>query len=381
MTEASLSSLILSILLFIFSLILTYQTIFKKRKTWFFSLAVYLSFLLTLSEIIRSAVTGTDLSLVLITIALIIWSLIYILLFLFFQQLVSNTINPILTLFIFFFYFIEVEFGILQFYEYNGIIKEVFIFLWDLGYDSLGFVIFVYGAVVHLHILKKTNDIEAGIITSALIVIGLGFVWGFTEDLLIFLKDIEIIKDSQFLTISKKSMLSGDMIKALGILVFLGVYVFRPNYTFKHPFKIDSLIIYNRIGLPIYGAKYTKSNEEEEKEITEKQFYHFELIGGAINALSEFIITTAGSKKKLNEINTEDKIIKIISNDLCSVVVMSDKISFFLIQSMKRVANSISKKYPKELEEKHLEDDIFPEIKEMIKDSFPYLPEPVFEYS
>jgi len=28
-----------------------------------------------------------------------------------------------------------------------------------------------------------------------------------------------------------------------------------------------------------------------------------------------------------------------------------------------------------------LEDDIFPNIKKMIKDSFPFLPEPVYEYS
>ncbi|UJG41067.1 MAG: hypothetical protein K9W45_01075 [Candidatus Heimdallarchaeum aukensis] len=381
MNEVSLSSLILSILLFIFSLTLTYQSIFKKRKTWFFNLAVYLSFLLTLSEVVRSAVTGKDLSLILITIALIIWSLIYILLFLFFQQLVSNTINPILTIVIFLFYFIEIEFGILQFFDYPGIINYLYILLWDLGYDSLGFIIFIYGAIVHFRILKRSKNIEAGIITSALIVIAFGFVWGFTIDFFIFLENIGVLVSSNFLSIIKKSLLSGDIIKALGILVFTGVYVFRPNYIFKHPFKIDSLIIYNRIGLPIYGAKYTKSNTEEEKEITEKKSYHFELIGGAINALSEFIITTAGSKKKLNEINTEDKIIKIVSTDLCSIVVMSDKISFFLIQSMKRVVNLITKKYPKELEEKHLEDDIFPDIKKMIKDSFPFLPKPVYEYS
>ncbi|MHA1303891.1 MAG: hypothetical protein ACTSQE_12830 [Candidatus Heimdallarchaeaceae archaeon] len=380
MQPQTISSMILAILLFTFSVILTYQTVRKQRRTWSFTVAIYIGFLITFADTLRLFITHErGLSLPLIVIALILWSLMFILVFIFFQQLNSETINPYLLTFVLVFFLGEIIFGVLQLFDlYLGDVKQVLILLWDFNYDALGVLIFGYGAILHLIIYRKTNDMPALTNVVALVLITLGFIWGFIGDVFNFMKNTSsFLYPDTLETILANYLYIGDVIKALGILVFISAYVFKIDYIFRHPFEIDSIIIFNKIGLLVYGAQYVSHHDkEDEKDILE---IPFELIGASINAVSSFIADTTGSTQPLRKIITGDKVITINKNEFCSVVVVSDKTSYFLLQSMNNMLNQLTKTYAIELSNKFVDSDLFIGVREMILMHFPYLEPPIFE--
>jgi len=295
---------------------------------------------------------------VLLVIHLIIWCIMYLMALIFFIQLYQEQITSFILLISTILFALHVSFGILWIYSdtmTSGLQWSVMI-VWDITYATLGMLIFGFGAFVHYKIYKLTKEYQGMLIGCALCLLVAGFFLGLLNDF----------------GVPGNLGLFGEIMKILGIFVFVFLYVFQIDYIFRIPFQINTVMLFNQFGMLIYAAIY-KIREDQKDSIS------MDLITAAISGFSTFMSETIGSEEPLKRVETGDKILIVEHGKKSTIAIISDNSNFFLKQSMKEVIRTIECKYEKPLDVDYMDSSFFSDIPKFLVDSFPYLGLPAAE--
>jgi len=369
-------SLMITLLMFLFGGIILHRSLKNQRMAFTLIISLFFGMLAALTETLRVSLNVSFDKNVFLFLSLLLWCFMYLSSLIFFQQLNSDKINYLVFSIALVFLVNHFIFGI--FYLYNiedFILNNVVIILWDFFYDALGALTFIFGAYVHFKIYKKTKEKPGLWLGIALSFISFGFIWAFSGDLVITLKNVFGGFEGFFGTdgLFYNYLMLGDIFKIFGIIAFVLYYIININYIFRLPYSIDSVMVFNRIGLFIYAAIYSEIKNEELEKIP------IELITAALDAFSTFITETTGSRQPLEKIVTGDKQVIIKTSELISVAVVAEKSTFFLNLSMKKLIKNLENQYRTHLSKNYTDSSYYSDISNFIYDAFPYLSLPFAE--
>ncbi len=346
--------LIIAILMFIIGVIFVIQSIRNKRKAYSLTIAVFIGVIASLLKTIRPLFSGLARDYVLVA-HLGTWCIMYLLALVFFSQLTSDRINPILFSLALILTIEHITFGLIWVRE--DLVSDTFHShvdsIWSFLYSLIGFVVFMYGAYVHYKTYRTTEEIPGLIISIALIFLTIGFTIGMIK---------EFWSPGSLADI-------GEVLKILGILVFTIFYIVRINYIFRLPFKIDTIIIFNKLGMLVYAGKYVETDIETE----DNEELPIDLITASLNAFQIFMAETTRSKQPLKKIVTGDRKLIIEEGKLCSAAIICSQTSYFLLQSLENLIEIIESKYAEKLKLDYTESKWFKGMDQVISQSFPYL--------
>lgn len=347
----------------------------KRRKAFAMTSAIFIGFVITLYDGVRYFVTRHSvMTSVMLVFALLAWSLTYLLMLVFFEQLNSSSIlRPVFFIAILLFC-CECLFGFTKLYL-EDFMKNLYTLLWDYSYDLLGIIIFTYGAILHYRAYRYTKDIPLVLLSASLMIVTVGFIYGIIADTLSFIDKITTKPIHEVLEIIfSKNYFIGDLIKIIGLVFFILAYILQIDFIYRLPFVINNIMVFNRFGLLIYGAQFVQvTNENKGTNKEDKAMTSFEIISAAVNALNDFITETTGSESPLRQVITEDKYITIERGEYATIAVMSDKVSFFLIQAMREFLKHLHNTYHEDLVKQHIDSDMFKDLKHYLKLYFPFL--------
>ncbi|UJG44042.1 MAG: hypothetical protein K9W46_02400 [Candidatus Heimdallarchaeum endolithica] len=353
-------SLTISIFMFILGIIFIVQSVIKKRTAYVFTASMFIGMIASLIEVFRtSMLPNLDFnSSVLLVTHLSFWCLMYLLSLIFFIQLEREKILSYVLLIVIIIYVLHITFGIFWIYSdsFPDQAQKIINRFWDLTYALMGILTFTYGAYIHFKTGIKAHEKEGYLLGSALILISIGFLLG-------FIKDLGINVDIQNIPV-------GEVLKLIGIFTFIIFYIVKPDYIFRLPFQITSVLVFNRLGMLIYSAQYFT---EESKEKLDPDDTSMDLITAAVNAFSTFMKETTGSEEPLKRVKTGDKLLLVEQGEKCSIAIISTSSSYFMVQSMRKVIKELEKKYAKELELDYTDSTFFNEVPKLISYSFPFL--------
>ncbi len=343
----------IAVLMFIIGMIFVIQSIIRKRRAYSLTIAMFIGVVACLIEIYRLEFLGPQVSWSAVLVAhLATWCLTYFIVLVFFTQLLGSKSNSMILSFAFLFATLHIVFGILWIYRrmIEEPLRNSIELTWDGTYAALGILVFTYGAYVHYKTYTLTKELYGVVIGTALSLISLGFLF-------VFLYDFGF---------SSELSLFGEVLKMIGILFFVIFYSLKIDFVFRLPFKIDSVIIFNRYGMAIYAGKY---REELQKDAE----VPIDLITASVDAFSSFMRETTGSQKPLERVISGDRQIIVKRGELCSVAIISDNTSYFLEESMKNMVNEIESKYKDALKMDYADTKYFEGVQKVIRHSFPYL--------
>lgn len=354
------SSTFVGLFFFLF-ILLVYQSIRKQRKAYLLTISLFIGFfggIISIFDVIRDKI-GVEHRYFLF-LALVIASISYYLIYLFFEQLIEEKPNRIRLIIASIFLFSSIIFNQLFFYYayYSNISAsyvKVIELLWDLSYDAFGLFIFIFGAYVHFksyHINKEWIPMVQAI---SLIFISIGFIFGFLSNV-----------------ISLPLPKIGDILKIVGIIAFSAVYIVRIDYIYRLPINVYFILIFTNSGLNIHISQTHLVSEEGDSD-NNKTPYDEKLLSGVITAISNLLKESLGSKEQLEKIVSGDREIILDSGELATCAILCDRSTFFLNRSLTSLRKAIEKKYKLELAKAIIHKGDFQELDTIIQQTFPFL--------
>ncbi|NHJ05244.1 MAG: hypothetical protein EAX90_10490 [Candidatus Heimdallarchaeota archaeon] len=230
---------------------------------------------------------------------------------------------------------------------------------WDISYNLLGLIIFVFGAYVHFKAYKFSKDKIILLQTLSMCVLAAGFIVGFVGG--------DIIDNTLFFDI-------GDGVKILGMIIFTLIYAIFPDFIYRLPVNVYFILIFTKIGLNIHIGRVqdsiigsNTSQEEAEQLISEN------LLSSLITAISGLLNESLGSQKDLEAIIAADRSLILNNGESATCAILCDKSTYFLEKSLKNLRKAIETRYEGKLTNPVILKEDFQDAGKLIKKSFPFL--------
>jgi hypothetical protein len=337
-----------------------------ERKEYYLTYGLLIGILASLTagigqiNFISDFVIKSDMTLI---ISLLLWSITYLLIYLFFESLYGIEINNSRLFIVSFFFF-------MSFISHLAIIaapndSSIFWYWADFGYNGLGISIFVFGIWV---LIKSYNQVgkENNLVIQ---ITGLGFIlFGF---IISFMLDFSTII-TEFIGITPEDFIEtyfGDLFKVLGIIIFTLSYIKEIDYIYRLPFPINTIIFFKSdsgLSLNITAVKNIKHTREI--KIDEN------LITGTLSAIMTLLKEGLGSRGYIESIASTDQTILVNSNKDVSIAVITNKPTKVLQNSIKMALQEFTIKYEEILKlDTAIEVSEFSETREILKKAFPYI--------
>ncbi|MFW9992224.1 MAG: hypothetical protein ACFFD4_09280 [Candidatus Odinarchaeota archaeon] len=223
--------------------------------------------------------------------------------------------------------------------------------------NLIGLAVFSYVSYASLLTALKLKEKEAIIESMSLSVIFFAHV-------------IYVLGDNGLLQIFKLGTgyeMLADVLGTAGLFGFILTYLLNVNYLYRLPVPIHQIMIYSESGLPVYDRKvFTRGIENPEVESI--------LFAGVITAISKLISESLGSLAKLRYIDASGKQIFIDSREGISLVVIADRGTKFLLNSLELLNNLIPSELKTAINATVTDmSELRPEMDRLVKKSFPYL--------
>ncbi|HUT81719.1 MAG TPA: hypothetical protein VMZ29_11005 [Candidatus Bathyarchaeia archaeon] len=364
-------SSVISGLFFILFFLLVYQTIRKNRTAYVLTFSLLFGGIGGISSALQYVIS-TPYSL-LLHLSLILWSFVYFMIYIFFEKLYTNRPQRYRLVLITIILFASIIFNLLNMFipsagelGLTGTALEnyqqfylIIEWSWDISYNLLGLVIFVFGAYVHLKSYKFTKDKIILMQTISMCVLAVGFIIGFVGG--------DIIDNTIFFDI-------GDGVKILGMLIFTLIYAIFPDFIYRLPVNVYFILIFSKIGLNIHIGRIqgtiidsNTAEEEEKKAISEN------LLSSLISAISSLLTESLGSKKDLKAIIAGDRSLILDNGEYATCAILSDNSTYFLEKSLNNLRKSIETRYKEILMKPVIIKEDFQDAGKLIRKSFPFL--------
>ena len=213
----------------------------------------------------------------------------------------------------------------------------------------------VFGIPIYYNIYKHTKERKAQIFIGALIFIGIGYVLALLKDMNSYFS----VK-SEFIEIISEPR---EILKTLGLFIFIITYLLDLNYIYRLPFNTSFLMV-----LKNNGAKIQSIRLKTERKVDVED----ELLSGLISAINNLYIHSVKSKHSIESITSKDTIVLLYSGEYVTGVIVSDKASLILLKSLKKFTTEFEKRYHNLLERETTRIDVFNTSKDLVISSFPY---------
>jgi hypothetical protein len=359
-------SITMALIILILHILFLIQTLLHERKEYYLTYGLLIGILASLTagigqiNFISDFVIKSDMTLI---ISLLLWSITYLLIYLFFESLYGIEINNSRLFIVSFFFF-------MSFISHLAIIaapndSSIFWYWADFGYNGLGISIFVFGIWV---LIKSYNQVgkENNLVIQ---ITGLGFIlFGF---IISFMLDFSTII-TEFIGITPEDFIEtyfGDLFKVLGIIIFTLSYIKEIDYIYRLPFPINTIIFFKSdsgLSLNITAVKNIKHTREI--KIDEN------LITGTLSAIMTLLKEGLGSRGYIESIASTDQTILVNSNKDVSIAVITNKPTKVLQNSIKMALQEFTIKYEEILKlDTAIEVSEFSETREILKKAFPYI--------
>ncbi|TFF84613.1 hypothetical protein EU523_01520 [Candidatus Heimdallarchaeota archaeon] len=368
---------IITALFFVLFGLMLYQTLRKNRKAYVLTISIFVGGLGGILGMLQDLLAGA--SRYLLFYSLIVWSICYFLIYLFFEELDTSKPNRLRLvvasilfmasiLFNQLFLFIPGVSGsiiesltnptLISFFEDFSIFKRTLELMWDGAYDGLGVFIFVFGAYVHFKSYKTNRELIPLFQAIALIFIGIGFISGFTGD---------VVRGVDF-----DFGLVGDALKIVGMLVFSLIYIIRVDFIYRLPVDVFFIMVFTKTGLNVHISRVRNPRRKEWETITDRKTNE-NLLSALISAVSGLMKESLGSEKPLETIVAKDRTFVLDSGDLATCAVLCERPTFFLERSIKILRKSVENQFHDSLKKSAINKADFDEVEQLIREVFPFL--------
>ncbi|MBN1330912.1 MAG: hypothetical protein JXA54_15680 [Candidatus Heimdallarchaeota archaeon] len=364
-------SSVISGLFFILFVLFFYQTIRKNRTAYVLTFSLLLGGIGGIVSVLQYVISAPY-SLFL-HLSLIVWSLVYFMIYIFFEELYTNSPQRYRLVLVIIILFASIVFNLLNMfmpttgdlglagdaaenYQRFYLIIE---WSWDISYNLLGLLIFIFGAFVHFKSYKFTKEKIILIQAISMCVLAAGFIVGFVGG--------DILDNALFFDI-------GDGIKIIGMLSFTLIYALYPDFIYRLPVKVYFILIFTKFGLNIHIGRVhdviidTISNEEKERNVISEN-----LLSSLITAISGLLFESLGSKKDLKSIIAEDRSLILNNGESTTCAILCDSSTYFLEKSLTNLRKSVEAQYKDKLMKPVIIKEDFQDAGKLIKKSFPFL--------
>lgn len=368
--ETIVSIIILTLFVIILGLFV-WQLMVKKKSADFLLISIVCGVIASVIMVIRNtslADADSVTRMTLLGVQLIIFLFQQFFLYIFLESLISIKVNPVrlaivvilITLNILSLHFLIQRAVLLQEFtvdkEFNSRLGDMLWIVSDFCYNILGIVIYcVFGIPIYYNIYKHTKERKAQIFIGALIFIGIGYVLALLKDMNSYFS----VK-SEFIEIISEPR---EILKTLGLFIFIITYLLDLNYIYRLPFNTSFLMV-----LKNNGAKIQSIRLKTERKVDVED----ELLSGLISAINNLYIHSVKSKHSIESITSKDTTVLLYSGEYVTGVIVSDKASLILLKSLKKFTTEFEKRYHDLLERETTRIDVFNTSKDLVISSFPY---------
>lgn len=362
----TLLSLVMAIIILVLYLLFLVQTLLHDRKEYYLTYGLLIGILASLTagidkiSLLSRIFSNSEISLVL---SLVLWSITYLMIYLFFESLYGVEVNNRRL-------FVVALFFMLSLTSHLSIIlapsqSSVFWNWADFGYNSLGTIIFVFGIIVLYKSYKQVGRETSELLqVIGLVLILLGFIVSFIIDFSFIFQEL-----IGFDPVSILEPFYGDLFKVLGIIIFTFSYIREIDYIYRLPFPIHTIIFFKSdSGLSLNITHVKNLSNKKTVKLDEN------LITGTLSAIMTLLKEGLGSDGFLKSINSSDQSIVVSSNMDVSIAVITERPTRVLHNSIKKALNEFTSRYKDILHnDKAIEISEFKETIKILKKAFPYL--------
>lgn len=364
-------SAIISGLFFILFILMIYQSVRKNRTAYVLTLSFLIGGIGGIASVLQYVITSA--SQYFLYSSLIIWSLVYFLIYIFFEELYTEKPNRFRFALMTILLFASILFNLLYLFaptvsylnltgdlatKYTAFL-DILQWSWDSSYNLLGLLIFVFGAFVHFHAYKYTREIITFIQAISMVIIGLGFIIGFVGG--------DIFQKTDFHDIA-------DIVKIVGMLTFAIIYIIRIDFIYRLPVNVYFILVFTKIGLNVHISRMCVSSKKTNNESQSTgTLINENLLSSLITAISGLLNESLGSTKELKAIIAEDRTIVMDTGLYSTCAVLCDRPTHFLNKSLSNLRKSVEITYQEKLTESTIIKEDFKDISELIKKNFPFL--------
>ncbi|HUU78360.1 MAG TPA: hypothetical protein VMX55_08430 [candidate division Zixibacteria bacterium] len=364
-------SSVISGLFFILFFLLVYQTIRKNRTAYVLTFSLLLGGIGGIISVLQYVITAPNN--LLLYLSLQVWSFVYFMIYIFFEELYTNRPQRYRLVIVTIILFASIMFNLLHmFMPTSGelgltgatatnylLFYHIVEWSWDISYNLLGLIIFVFGAYVHFKAYKFSKDKIILLQTLSMCVLAAGFIVGFVGG--------DIIDNTLFFDI-------GDGVKILGMIIFTLIYAIFPDFIYRLPVNVYFILIFTKIGLNIHIGRVhdsfigSKDSEEQERQIISEN-----LLSSLITAISGLLNESLGSKKDLEGIIAADRSLILDNGESATCAILCDKSTYFLEKSLRNLRKAIETRYEGKLKNPVILKEDFLDADKLIRKSFPFL--------
>ncbi|MHA1650998.1 MAG: hypothetical protein ACTSYB_12455, partial [Candidatus Helarchaeota archaeon] len=202
---------------------------------------------------------------------------------------------------------------------------------------------------------KYTHERKPLFIMLALILIGVGFIFSFFNDLLDFLAiNIEWLDTTAAYTLP---------LQAIGLFIFTGIYLSDIDYLYRLPHDVFLLMVLTKAGIPLHTVKL-KTRRKVEIE--------GDLLSGLLSAINNVFEEIFKSKAVIRNISSKEIHLMMEPGEHIITVTITDKVSFFLSKALKRYTKEFETMFAKSIKAQNQDIATYYEAINLVKPIFPF---------
>lgn len=364
-TIAHWTVLFITIAFGVLTILLLIQAIIRKRYAWSFFLSIIFGFMAGVAAIFNELVFTDNafLTSFLRSLHLNLYGFHFFCFYIFFERLISRKVNSLrLSIMIILITMQTLGLFLVFYNEVNSLDAKMAWVLADIGYWSPALFTYIgLGVPIYIKTYKYTKEIKPIILCFGLIFVGVGFFISFLNDLEYIFSVFEIYLN--FPSIIAELSEIANVFPLIGILLFVIVYLVNIDYIYRLPNDTFTLLVLKRGGIPVHSVHL-----KTRKKTTIKEF----LLSGMITAIDNVFREIMDEELPIERITSQGINILIKSGQTLSVVVITDKITYFLDKGLQRYINEFEKKYADEIKRDEENMHAYDGALKILKQVFPF---------
>ncbi len=361
-----LTFLFITIAFGILTLLLLIQILIRKRYAWAFFMSIIFGLLAGVSGMLNKTFFSDIplLSAFFESAQMNCWGFHFFCFYIFFERLISRKINSIrLSIMVILLVTQTIGLWLVFYYKIHSMNTNIGWVLADIGYWSPALFTYVgLGIPIYIKTYKYTKEIKPILLSLALISVGVGFFISFLGDLEFILDDVFGIPFDLPPFFDAIFNIS-SVFPFIGITLFVIVYLINIDYIYRLPNDNFILLVLRSGGTPIHTIHL-----RTRKQIDVKEF----LLSGMITAINNVFKEIIEEEIPIERITSQGINILIRSGEYISAVIITDKVTYFLVKGLQRYINEFEVKFAEEIKRNEENIHAYDDAVEILRSVFPF---------
>jgi hypothetical protein len=341
------------------------QAVIRKRYAWSFLISLVFGLLAGLAAIFGEVVFSGNTSLQFFSrsLHLNLYGFHFFFFYIFFERLISKKINSI-RLSIMIALLLTQTIGLwLVFYNgINGFNTDIAWVLADIGYWTPA--LFVYlglGVPIFIKTYLYTKEIRPIILSAALILVGFGFIISMLNDIYFILGVFGSPATAPDILTEISEI--ANIFPSIGVILFVITYLTNIDYIYRLPNDNYLLMVLRKDGSPIHSVHFKTRKQVEIQDI---------LLSGMISAINSVFKEVFKKEASVRNINSRGINILLEPGENILAVIITDNVSYFLDQGLKRYVITFEQTFANELKKKEENLKVYESAIALLNSIFPF---------